>query len=165
MENNFKVLKGEVETAISIMKEVAKWGRSAGLNVWKDEYLTREKLMVNVNEDDFYIGQVNGNNACCMIIQWSDSFFWPNSNENEAGYIHKLCVRRNYAGMGLSKQMVETAIEECKKRSVTYLRLDTGWTNKNLCDLYKSLGFEVVDKFVLANGGSMALFEMKIKMK
>lgn len=163
MVGSFKVLKGEVETAIGIMKEVARWGRSVGLNVWKDEYLTKEKLMVYTNEEDFCVGQVNSNKACCMILQWSDTLFWPNSKYNEAGYIHKLCVRRDYAGMGLPKKMVEFAIEECKKKNAKYLRLDTGWTNRNLCDLYKSLGFEIVDKFILDGGGAFALFEMKIE--
>ncbi|WP_346868895.1 hypothetical protein [Clostridium sp. UBA5119] len=57
------------------MKEVASWGRSVGLNVWKDEHLTREKLMVNVMEEDFCVGKFSGANACCMILQWSDTFF------------------------------------------------------------------------------------------
>ena len=162
MVNNFKVVKGEVEKSIDVMKEVAGWGRSVGLNVWKDEYLTREKLMVNSSEDEFCLGQVNGDDACCMILQWSDTFFWPKAKENEAGYLHKLCVRREYAGLGLPKEMVEFAIEECKKRNVPYLRLDTGWNNKKLCSLYKSLGFEIVDKFPLEGGGAFALFEMKI---
>jgi len=162
MVNNFKVVKGEVEKSIDVMKEVAGWGRSVGLNVWKDEYLTREKLMVNSSEDEFCLGQVDGDDACCMILQWSDTFFWPKAKENEAGYLHKLCVRREYAGMGLPKKMVEFAIEECKKKNVPYLRLDTGWNNKKLCSLYKSLGFEIVDKFLLEGGGVFALFEMKI---
>lgn len=160
---SFIVSTGEVDNVISIMKEVASWGRSVGLNVWKDEHLTREKLMVNVMEEDFCVGKFSGANACCMILQWSDTFFWPNSKENEAGYIHKLCVRREYAGMGLPCKMVKFAIEECKKRNVKYLRLDTGWNNKKLCNLYKSLGFEIVDKFLLDNGGAFALFEMKIE--
>jgi ribosomal protein S18 acetylase RimI-like enzyme len=163
MISDFRVVKGEVETAINIMKEVARWGRSVGLNVWKDEYLTRERLMVNVGEDDFCVGQVSGDNACCMILQWSDTFFWPKAKENEAGYIHKLCVRRGYGGMGLSRKMVEFAIEECKRRNINYLRLDTGWAKKKLCNLYKSLGFEIVDKFLLDDGGAFALFEMKIE--
>ncbi len=50
---SFIVSTGEVDNVISIMKEVASWGRSVGLNVWKDEHLTREKLMVNVMEEDF----------------------------------------------------------------------------------------------------------------
>jgi len=163
MIKDFKVVKGDVDTAINLMKEVASWGRSVGLNVWKDEHLTREKLMLNVTEDDFCIGKVSGTNACCMILQWSDAFFWSNSKENEAGYIHKLCVRREYAGMGLPGKMVEFAIEECKKRNIKYLRLDTGWTKKKLCNLYKSLGFEIVDKFLLDSVGAFALFEMEIK--
>lgn len=162
MVNNFKVLRGDVETAINIMKEVTKWGRLAGLNVWKNEYLTREKLMIGNNEDNFCIGQVSDDNACCMILQWKDILFWPQAEENEAGYIHKLCVRRKYSGMGLSRKMVEFAIEECKKRNIAYLRLDTGWNKKKLCNLYESLGFELVGKTLLADRGEFALFEMKI---
>jgi ribosomal protein S18 acetylase RimI-like enzyme len=163
MVDNFKVVKCEVEEAIKMMKEVASWGRSVGFNVWKDEALTREKLLKYANEDEFYIGQVSGDNASCMILQWEDTFFWPNAKKYEAGYVHKLCVRRDYANQGLSAKMVEFAIEECKKRNINYLRLDTGWSNTKLCNLYKSLGFEIVDKFTLDDGGAFALFEMKIK--
>lgn len=162
MIDNFRVLKGEVETAIYIMKEVTKWGRSVGLNVWKDEHLTREKLLSGINEDDFYIGQVSNDNACCMILQWNDTLFWPKAKDNDAGYIHKLCVRRKYSGLGLSRKMVEFAIEECKKRSIHYLRLDTGLNKKKLCNLYESLGFKLVGKIQLDDRGEFALFEMKI---
>lgn len=163
MLDNFRVIKGEVEDAIKIMREVASWGRSVGLNVWKDEVLTREKLLKNANEDDFCIGQVLGNNACCMILQWEDTLFWPNAKKNEAGYVHKLCVKRNYASQGIPGKLVEFAIEECKKRNIKYLRLDTGLTKTKLCNLYISLGFEIVDKILLDDGGAFALFEMKIE--
>lgn len=163
MVDNFKVIKGEAEEAIKIMKEVAAWGRSVGFKVWKDEVLTKDKLLKYANEDDFCIGQVSGDNACCMILQWEDTLFWPNAKKNEAGYVHKLCVRRDYASKGLPAKVVEFAIEECKKRNISYLRLDTGWANTKLCNLYKSLGFELVDRFVLDDGGAFALFEMKIE--
>lgn len=42
MNNCFEVSRGDVETAINIMKEVTAWGRSVGLNVWNDEHLTKE---------------------------------------------------------------------------------------------------------------------------
>ena len=163
MATNFRVIKGEVQNSINIMKEVACWGRSVGLNVWKDEALASEKLLKYASKEEFCIGQISGNNACCMILQWEDTFFWPNARKNEAGYVHKLCVRREYANQGLPSKMVEFAIEECKKRNINYLRLDTGWTNTKLCNIYKSLGFEIVDKFLLDDGGAFALFEMKIQ--
>ncbi|MHA6533538.1 GNAT family N-acetyltransferase [Paenibacillus sp. BAC0078] len=163
MENNFKVLSGDVNTAINVMKEVTAWGRSVGFSVWKDEYLTREKLLAGINEDDFYIGKVLDENASCMILQWNDALFWPKAKENEAGYIHKLCVRREYSGKGLSRKMVEFAKEECRKRNIGFLRLDTGWNKKKLRDLYESLGFELVGKIILDDRGEFALFEMKIQ--
>lgn len=163
MTDNFSVLSGEIEAAINIMKEVTNWGRSVGLSVWKDEYITKKKLLEGVNEDNFYVGQVSKDNASCMILQWKDILFWPEAKENEAGYIHKLCVRRKYSGIGLSQKMVEFAIQECKKRNIGYLRLDTGWNKKKLCNLYESLGFKLVGKVILDDRGEFALFEMKIQ--
>lgn len=164
MNNCFEVSRGDVETAINIMKEVTAWGRSVGLNVWNDEHLTKEKLLVGVgvNEDNFYIGKVLDENASCMILQWNDALFWPRAKENEAGYIHKLCVRRDYAGNGLSEKMVEFAIDECRKRNIGLLRLDTGWNKIKLRYLYESLGFELVGNIVLDDRGEFALYEMNI---
>jgi ribosomal protein S18 acetylase RimI-like enzyme len=163
MLDNFRVVKGEVEEAIKTMREVASWGRSVGLKVWKDEILTRENLLKHANEDEFCIGQVSGNTACCMILQWEDTLFWPNVKKNESGYVHKLCVRKDYASQGFSGKLIEFAIEECKEGNIKYLRLDTGWTKTKLCNLYKSLGFEIVDKILLDDGAAFALFEIKIE--
>lgn len=44
MIDDFRVIKGDVDAAINVMKEVARWGRSVGLNVWKDEYLIYQGL-------------------------------------------------------------------------------------------------------------------------
>ncbi|MDT8717733.1 GNAT family N-acetyltransferase [Clostridium sp. 19966] len=162
MENTFTVVRGNVDAVISILKEVSSWGPSVGLNLWKEEYLTKDKLMANATYEDFCVGQVDGDNACCMILQWKDDLFWPKAKENEAGYVHKLCVRRPYAGNSLSKKLIDYAIEECKKKNVHYLRLDTGLANTKLCALYRSYGFEIVDKIVLEDRGAFALFEMKI---
>ena len=35
----------EVDTAISVMREVAAWGREQGYRVWPDEWLTPKELM------------------------------------------------------------------------------------------------------------------------
>jgi GNAT superfamily N-acetyltransferase len=118
--------------------------------------------MVGIDDNNFYVGQVSEDNACCMILQWSDTLFWPEAEEHESGYIHK-SVRRDYSGMGLSHKMVEFAIEECRRRDVPYLRLDTGWGKYKLCNLYESLGFNLVGKSLLEDRGEFALFEMNMK--
>lgn len=40
-----------------------------------------------------------------------DNYLWPDSPPNEAGYIHKLCFRRDFAGKNLLKNMIEYAKE------------------------------------------------------
>jgi ribosomal protein S18 acetylase RimI-like enzyme len=161
MINKFEVLSGEIDDAILIMNEVAKWCIESDLNMWKLEVLTREKLIKNITEENFCIGKINGEAAASMILQWYDPYFWPNLKENESGFIHKLCVRRKFAGMNLSKKMIDYAMNECRKKGISYLRLDTDGDNSKLCELYEGLGFIKVDtrKLRLKN---YALYELKL---
>lgn len=161
---NFAVSTGEVDKAINIMKEVAAWGRSMGFSVWLDEWLTREELLTSdVKEENFCIGKVDGVDACTMILQWSDSYFWPNSPYNEAGYLHKVCVRREFAGKDLTLKMVEYAKRQCRARGAKYLRLDTGWDETKMKEIYTGIGFEIVKKIEYGNGKAMALYELKVE--
>lgn len=157
----FEIINGEVDKAISVMREVALWCEATGKNMWKQEDLTREKLLQFYKEEEFYIGIVDGIPASCMVIQWQDTLFWPKAPLNEAGYLHKLCVKREYAGMRLSKQMVDFAANLCRSKGVKALRLDTGWKNTRLWQLYESYGFEKVDKYYLGDK-AFALYEMKL---
>lgn len=119
---SFTVSKGDINGAIKIMKEVAAWGRSVGHRVWLDEWLTPEGLLTpEVSTENFCIGQMNGTDAGCMILQWSDSEWWPNAPINEAGYIHKLCVRRDFASKGIPHEMIEYAKVECRKKGQNIL--------------------------------------------
>lgn len=161
MVNGFNVVVGDVDASIDVLREVAQWCEDNNMGMWKLSDLTKESLLCGVTEENFCIGKIEGDNACSMILQWNDSLFWPEAKENEAGYIHKLCVRRVYSGIGLSGKMVNFAIAECKKRDIRYLRLDTGWSREPLCKLYESLGFRRVGMRILGDS-KFALYEMEI---
>jgi len=161
MTQNFTISVGQIDRTIAIMREVAQWCIDTGKETWKLEELTHQKLMNGLTEDNFYLGKMNGDDACCMILQWYDPLFWPDLMEFEAGYIHKLCVKREFAGLRLSENMVESAVKECHKRNVPYLRLDTGLHKKVLCNLYESLGFTKVGETTNYRG-EFALYETKI---
>jgi ribosomal protein S18 acetylase RimI-like enzyme len=161
MINSFEVVKGEVDNAVSIMREVATWCLEANLNMWKLEDLTREKLIKNINEENFCIGRLNHEAAASMILQWYDPYFWPHLKENESGFIHKLCVRRKFSGMNIASKMIDYAKDECRKKGISYLRLDTSGDNPKLCGIYEKLGFVKVDNRKL-NSRNYALYELKL---
>lgn len=162
MMKDFYIVKGEVDQAINIMREVAQWCENTGKNMWKADDLTKDNLMEGLSEDNFYVGKVGEDIASSMILQWYDPLFWPDIKQDESGFIHKLCVKREYSGMGLSIRMVEYAIDECKRKGIYYLRLDTGWNRQKLCQLYERIGFTKVGRKTIGTR-DYALYEMKIE--
>ena len=69
-----KILFNEMEAAISVMREVAGWGREKGYRVWPDEWLTPEELITpDAQPENFCVGTVDGEVACAFILQWSDT--------------------------------------------------------------------------------------------
>lgn len=164
MNDKLKIHFGKVETAISVMREVAAWGREQGYRVWPDEWLTEEKLMTpDAQEENFCIGTINKEIVCAFILQWADSCYWLNAPKYEAAYLHKFCVRRKFSGMGMTKLVTEAISTECRKRHIRYIRLDTGLDEKAVRRIYLDAGYKIVDIIDYPNGRSMALYELEIR--
>lgn len=145
------------------MREVAAWGRGRGLRVWPDEWLTPALLLTDeAKPENFYVGTVDGEDACAFILQWSDREWWPQAAPFEAGYLHKLCVRRRFAHRGMAAQVVEAVKEECARRGVSRLRLDTGAEEAAVGAIYLAAGFEVVKTIEKDGRPVMLLYELRI---
>ena len=145
------------------MKEVAAWGRAQGFRIWPDHWLTREELTTpEAQPENFCIGILGGEIACGFILQWSDTAYWPQAPKFEAAYLHKFCVRRKFAGMGMTKLVTEAIRAECRKRGIRYIRLDTALDEETVSKLYLDAGFTIVKILDYPNGRSMALYEMEV---
>lgn len=152
------------DRAIAIFREVAAWGRSRGLRVWPDEWLTPSELLTGeAGPENFYVGTVDGKEACAFILQWSDRAYWPDAPEFEAGYLHKLCVRREFAHRGMTARVVEAVKAECARRGARYLRLDTGYDEPAVRDIYLAAGFEIVKALERDGRPVMLLYEMEVR--
>jgi len=159
---DWEIRAGEPDLAIHIMREVARWCIEAGLPMWTLDELTREALLRHPpGEDDFRVARVRDEPAAAMILQWKDPTFWPEAREGESGFIHKLCIRRPFAGTGLAARMVDAAVAECKARKAAFLRLDTDNGRPKLCGLYEAMGFVKVGRLPV-NGRDYALYERRI---
>ena len=160
---NIEIVYNQLDAAIAVMREVAQWGREKGFRVWLDEWLTPEELLTDeVKPENFYIGTVDGKTACAFILQRRDSEYWKDSSEVQAVYLHKLCVKREYAHRNMSRLVVEAIKEECRKNGIKYIRLDTGLDEKVVRKIYLNAGFKIVDIIDYDNGRSVALYEMEV---
>jgi Acetyltransferase (GNAT) family. len=92
-------------------------------------------------------------------LQWSDSEWWPDAKEYEGAYLHKLCVRREFAHQGMTKRVTGCIKEICREKNVRYIRLDTGVNEETVKQIYLNAGFKIV-KIIEECG--MALYEMEV---
>ena len=158
-----EIIYNQMNESISVMREVAAWGRERGFRVWLDEWLTPNELLTDeIKPENFCIGKVYGEVACAFILQNTDVQYWGNTPVNEAVYLHKLCVRREFAHQGMTKSVVEAIREACKKKGVKYIRLDTGLDEKVVRKIYLRAGFKIVDIIDYENGKSLALYELEV---
>jgi len=154
---------GDIDEAIDIMREAARWLIDTGKPLWRLEDLTKEKLLKANKINDFYIFCVNNESAGTMILKWQDPFFWPNAKYGESGFIHKMSVRRKYSGTKISISMIEQAKRECQKRNIALLRLDCDAGREKLCSFYEKFGFTQVDRKMIGVFDT-ALYEYKIDL-
>lgn len=160
--DRLEIRNNQVSRAIEIMKEVAKWGRDKGLRVWLDQWLTPEELLTpDAGPENFYVGSINGEDACSFILQWKDSDWWPEAPEYEAAYLHKFCVRRKFAHTNMTGKVIECIKEECKKHGTSIIRLDTAEDEDVVKKIYLQAGFKIVKVLEFENRKAMALYELK----
>lgn len=158
-----EIYPNQIDEAISVMKEVAKWGRSKGFRVWLDEWLTKEELITPDSQpENFYIGKLNGKTACAFILQWKDSEYWADAKKNEAVYLHKFCVRREFAGRDMTKAVIQAIKSHCEENGIKYIRLDTALDETVVRKIYLNAGFKIVDIIDYPNGRSIALYELTV---
>ncbi|MDE7210524.1 MAG: GNAT family N-acetyltransferase [Lachnospiraceae bacterium] len=158
-----EIFTNRMEETISVIQEVAVWARNRGFRVWQEEWLTQEELVTReAKPENFCIGKLDGKTACAFILQWSDSEYWPKAPEYEAAYLHKLCVRREFAHRGMTKKIVEALRKLCQEKGIRYIRLDTALDEKAVRKIYLHAGFKIVDIIDYENGKSMALYELEV---
>ncbi|MCL2513096.1 MAG: GNAT family N-acetyltransferase [Oscillospiraceae bacterium] len=136
--------QGNKIEAVDIMREAAEWLIDTGRPMWGLDEITAENL--KNGEDEFHVMWENGINAveksiAAMIICFEDKFIWPDIEAGTSGFIHKLAVRRDFAGKGYASKMVEYAKEYCAGIGIKSLRLDCDPHREGLMNFYYSCGF------------------------
>lgn len=70
----------------------------------------------------------------------SDITAWESQDRN-AAYVHRICVRKGFNGLGLGCYVVDWCANKLSSLGRRFLRLDCDSRNTKLCAYYESLGF------------------------
>jgi len=134
---------GDTETALDIMREAARWQIDRGAPMWGLETLTRARLD-NPAEEFLVAWTSEGESAACCLLSHEDKLFWPDVPAGTSGFVHKLAVRRGFAGTGIAARLMDHAQQLCRDKGIYAMRLDTDLRRPRLCAFYEGLGFRRV---------------------
>ena len=102
--------------------------------------------MPAIEAGETWLAAIDSQDIGCLVAQWNDPLFW-NGYPSDAGYLHRLAVRRH--GDGLGARLLLWAEDHAAAAGKTYLRLDCVASNESLRAYYERVAYQYVDDVVV----------------
>ncbi|MDR0948346.1 MAG: GNAT family N-acetyltransferase [Lachnospiraceae bacterium] len=135
----------------SILIDAVHWLNAMEQPLWSEDDVKWNRISKGNDITEFYIAEREGNPCGCMILKDMDHFFWPDTPEGEALFLHKLAVTNAARKQCVSNALIDFAIEEATRRERKSLRLDCHAKRDNLRKFYERNGFKCVGEKVYNN--------------
>jgi GNAT superfamily N-acetyltransferase len=131
----------DTELVSSVLIEAAAWLRVRGMEMWRAEELHADRIAADVASGQFFLAECDGEAAGTIEFQLADELFWPDVAGDDAAYVHRLAVRRAFAGGLLSSALLQWAADRARSLGRQYLRLDCEASRPRLRAIYERSGF------------------------
>lgn len=128
---------------VALRDGLARWLTDTGVNQWQEGEITVEHVAAGARLGEWHVAEVEDEIVACVRLAWSDPDFWGD-DDAPAGYVHGLMVRRDHAGHGWGRGLIEWAAQATAAAGHDRLRLDTAAHNTTMVEYYRSLGFTVL---------------------
>jgi ribosomal protein S18 acetylase RimI-like enzyme len=143
MELKFRQANSDDAAVVSgVLLKAAQWLDAKGMALWQPRELTVERILPDLADGYFHIAEIGGETAGVLRFTLSDPFFWPDLPEGGSAFIHRLAVRRKFAGQGIARAMIAFAKDRAASLGGKHLRLDCASDRERLRAFYEGLGFQ-----------------------
>ena len=127
-------------TLRALLAEVSEWLIGCGLRQWPAEF-PDEWFVPALEAGHTWLARRDRELVATITLQWDDEVVWG-TRPSDAGYVHRLAVRRTAAAAGVGRELLEWAAEEVRAAGRTHVRLDCWRENPGLRSYYEAAGFE-----------------------
>ena len=156
----------ELDTVVDILEEAASWLTSRGIDQWRQGSFLGpryDSIADQVNRGEVYLAILDGKPVGTLTLQWQDKNFWGDVPD-DAAYVHRIAIRRAYAGKDLGRQLLQWAESAAAAAGKNFLRLDCMAENSALCEYYERANFESRGE-IQGEGWRGRLYEKSIRRK
>ena len=124
-----------------LLREASRWVDALGVVMWEEGELDSSRIAREVHAGQFFVADVDGVVAGAIRFQLEDRLFWPDLEQQDSAFVHRLVVARAFKGQGVSTALLEWAVQHARALGKRYLRLDCDADRPKLRALYERFGF------------------------
>ncbi|WP_310489690.1 GNAT family N-acetyltransferase [Chamaesiphon sp. VAR_69_metabat_338] len=132
----------DISIVSEILAEAAAWLDRQNMSLWQPEHIALSVIRQEIELGLFYIAFCEGVAAGVVQFQTEDLEFWPDVIQADSAFLHRLAVRRSFAGGAISTQIFQWAIEHSRELGKHFLRLDCVADRPRLRSIYEHFGFK-----------------------
>ena len=153
---------------IPIIEEIllgaVNWMSKSGLqNQWNESNVKWSVLSKSYKISNFYISYQNGLPVACMALTDYDLTYWSDIPKGESLYLHKVAVKRAFAGKGFSKELIDFAKKLALGNCIYTIRLNCNQHRIKLREVYEKEGFICVAEKTFFKKYDTALYVCNVK--
>lgn len=126
-----------------LLREAAEWVDALGVVMWDEGELDSARIAQEVADGQFFVATVDGTVAGAIRFQVEDRLFWPDIEQDDSAFVHRLVVARPFKGQGISTALLAWSVERARAMGKRYLRLDCDAERAKLRALYERFGFRL----------------------
>jgi ribosomal protein S18 acetylase RimI-like enzyme len=136
----------DVPDAADVLEDAARWVASLGFPAWDEGTFThpggrgRGQLEDAVATGGLFVVRTGEEAVATVSLFDVDERFWPGAVQ-DALYVHKLAVRRAYAGRDIGGAVLRWAQARARSAGMRHLRLDCPRDDPGVRAYYERLGF------------------------
>ncbi|HEX5542129.1 MAG TPA: GNAT family N-acetyltransferase [Micromonospora sp.] len=155
---------GDLETIIVMREEASAWLSTRGIDQWREPWPSQEAMSARIAAsiragETWMVRDEAGQSAATVALDsFADPRLWtPAEQRDPALYLHRLIVRRNWAGLG--SKILDWAASRARQLGKAWIRIDVWTHNYPLHRYYLNNGFQHVRTLELEDYPSGALFQ------
>jgi GNAT superfamily N-acetyltransferase len=126
-----------------VLREVSDWLAGQGDIMWDVGELDPERIAEETAAGQFFVAERGGDAAGVIRFQLDDQLFWPDLTDAHSAFVHRLAVRRRFAGTGVSVALLAWSVDHARRLGRQWLRLDCDHQRARLRAVYERFGFRL----------------------
>lgn len=124
-----------------ILWEAAQWLEQKGMPLWNKDEVCPNTIYPDVIAGLYYLAFHDNTPAAVVRFQLEDPQFWSDISQTDSAFLHRLAVRRTFAGGTVVTELLNWAVAHARCLGKRYLRLDCAFDRVHLRLRYERFGF------------------------